>query len=1141
MKKQTKILKPVCRSLFLLAIIVASFTANKAAQAITPGPLEMAINPPTANEATKITASSFQANWTSVVGATGYKLTVSRYAGKVLNRDLWLLLDEYNDRSVSGTSFSVTGLSSEARYRYSVKAVSFLDISESSNFIEVITNAPEPPVATAATAITDNSFVANWDASPGASSYKLYVLSRRYIPVTQTYIWLPLSGYEDGVTVSGTSYTVSNLSHSSYYRYNVKAIGGATESDISNTITVQTLLGATVATAATNVTTTSFKANWEGKTWADSYIVRLVRDSDQEVIAEQQVETNSYAFSSLSPGAGYRYSVRVKSGDLLSSFSNFILVTTIPLAPVAKPEADLRHNSFKAQWNAADGATSYLLRVVDDETQEFILEDYETTNLYANVTGLNSNRGYHYAVKAKNTSGVSVISNWIWLTTKLASPVLNQPTNITTSSMSLNWSAVSGATGYNLFVVSSTPGAVPAGYFPKNLGSATNYTITGLMQGVSYSIYVTARAGTNESLSSNVLTSVYTALGPPVAEAASNITTSSFQANWNMVPDAEAYYLSVWNATTMQFVTGFNQKEVFGISHSVTGLQPSTHYQYSLKSIIGSTPSVNSNYIDVTTSPTTSDQYTVSLSASPVNGGSVNGDGSFSSGASVTVTADPAVGYNFVNWTEGGTQVSTSESYTFTIAGNRNLVANFVAQTPTTYTVALSASPANGGTVSGGGTFNAGITVTAHAAPMAGYTFVNWTENGSIVSSSVSYVFQVTSNRNLVANFVSQTPTTYTVALSASPANGGTVSGGGTFNEGITVTAHAAPMAGYTFVNWTENGSIVSSSVSYVFQVTSNRNLVANFVSQTPTTYTVALSASPANGGTVSGGGTFNAGITVTAHAAPMAGYTFVNWTENGSIVSTSVSYIFQVTSNRNLIANFELIAGEEYSVDLSVVPAASGTVSGAGSFESGSSVTVSATAANGYNFLNWTEGDNVVSSSATYTFTITSDRDLKANFEPEKYTITLTANPSAGGFTNFSSNQFAFGQSVTINANENSNYKFVNWTENGVIVSTNKSFTFTAEANRSLVANFIIETGAEDINEITMLVYPNPTTGIVHVSGISEGAELKVTDISGRLVHSVKADNSTVILDLSSVRHGVYFIRVDDKQYHSTKRVIIR
>ncbi|HNZ71548.1 MAG TPA: T9SS type A sorting domain-containing protein, partial [Prolixibacteraceae bacterium] len=328
---------------------------------------------------------------------------------------------------------------------------------------------------------------------------------------------------------------------------------------------------------------------------------------------------------------------------------------------------------------------------------------------------------------------------------------------------------------------------------------------------------------------------------------------------------------------------------------------------------------------------------------------------------------------------------------------------------------------------------------------------------------------------------------------------------------------------------------------SYTFTIAGNRNLVANFVAQTPTTYTVALSASPSNGGTVSGGGTFNEGINVTAHAAPMAGYTFVNWTENGAIVSTSVSYIFQVTSNRTLIANFQLVAAEEYTVGLSVAPVASGTVSGSGTFESGSSVTVSANAANGYNFLNWTEGDNVVSSNATYTFTITSDRDLKANFEPEKYTITLTANPSAGGFTNFSSNQFAFGQSVTINANENSNYKFVNWTENGVEVSTNKSYTFMAEANRSLVANFIPQTGVEDIEELKMSVYPNPTTGIVHVSGIQEGMELNITDVSGRLVHSVKADNTTVILDLSSFRHGIYFIRVVDKQFHYTKRVVLR
>jgi hypothetical protein len=1068
MKKQSKIFRTICRIFIFLAIVVASLTANKPAQAITPGVAEIALDPPTANSATKITAVSFQANWTSVVGATGYRLTVTQYVGKVLNREVWLVVTGYDDLSVSGTSASVSGLTSESRYRYSVKSVKSVllglpSVSEPSNIIEVTTAAPEPPVATDASSITDNSFVANWNASAGASSYKLF-LSKRYL-LLGSYVWLPVTGYEEGVVVSGTSQTVSNLSHSSFYRYNVKAIGVASESDPSNTITVQTLLGPTVATAATNVTATSFKANWESKTWADSYIVRLVRESDQQIIADQTVETNSFTFTSLSPGAGYRYLVRVKSGDLLSSFSNFISVTTIPPAPVAKPEADLKHNSFKAQWNAADGATSYLLRVVDDETQEFILEDYETTNLYANVTGLNPNRGYHYAVKAKNTSGVSPISNWIWLTTKLAPPVLNHPTTITTNSLSLSWSSVAGATGYKLYVVSATPGAVPAGYLPKTLANITNHTISGLMSGVAYSIYVTAYNDDGESLNSNILSDVYTALAPPVANGASNITSVSFQANWNEVSKAEGYLLSVWNATTFQFVPGYDQKEVTGTSHSVAGLQPSTHYQYSLKSYIGSTPSANSNYIDVTTLASTPNQYVVSLSASPSNGGSVNGDGSFNAGASVTVTADPAVGYSFVNWTEGGTQVSTSESYTFTIAGNRNLVANFVAQTPTTYTVALSASPSNGGSVNGDGSFNAGASVTVTADPAVGYSFVNWTEGGTQVSTSESYTFTIAGNRNLVANFVAQTPTTYTVALSASPSNGGTVSGGGTFNEGITVTAHAAPMAGYTFVNWTENGAIVS----------------------------------------------------------------------------TSVSYIFQVTSNRTLIANFQLVAAEEYTVGLSVAPVASGTVSGSGTFESGSSVTVSANAANGYNFLNWTEGDNVVSSNATYTFTITSDRDLKANFEPEKYTITLTANPSAGGFTNFSSNQFAFGQSVTINANENSNYKFVNWTENGVEVSTNKSYTFMAEANRSLVANFIPQTGVEDIEELKMSVYPNPTTGIVHVFGIQEGMELNITDVSGRLVHSVKADNTTVILDLSSFRHGIYFIRVVDKQFHYTKRVVLR
>jgi hypothetical protein len=69
--------------------------------------------------------------------------------------------------------------------------------------------------------------------------------------------------------------------------------------------------------------------------------------------------------------------------------------------------------------------------------------------------------------------------------------------------------------------------------------------------------------------------------------------------------------------------------------------------------------------------------YTVTLSSNPSAGGTINGGGTFNSGSSVTVTATANSGYKFTNWTESGTAVWANASYTFTISGNRTLVANF--------------------------------------------------------------------------------------------------------------------------------------------------------------------------------------------------------------------------------------------------------------------------------------------------------------------------------------------------------------------------------------------------------------------------------------------------------------------------------
>ena len=72
-------------------------------------------------------------------------------------------------------------------------------------------------------------------------------------------------------------------------------------------------------------------------------------------------------------------------------------------------------------------------------------------------------------------------------------------------------------------------------------------------------------------------------------------------------------------------------------------------------------------------------------------------------------------------------------------------------------------------------------------------------------------------------------PVLYTIEVSAYPADAGTVTGGGTFQEGETCTVSATANTDYLFANWTEDGSVVSSLQTYSFTVTGNRSLVADF------------------------------------------------------------------------------------------------------------------------------------------------------------------------------------------------------------------------------------------------------------------------------------------------------------------------
>ncbi|GAA3988407.1 InlB B-repeat-containing protein [Mucilaginibacter dorajii] len=217
----------------------------------------------------------------------------------------------------------------------------------------------------------------------------------------------------------------------------------------------------------------------------------------------------------------------------------------------------------------------------------------------------------------------------------------------------------------------------------------------------------------------------------------------------------------------------------------------------------------------------------VTLTAAPAIGGVTDGGGTFAQASIVTVTATPNTGYTFTNWTDNGVVVSTSSSYQFTMAGNKALVANFKLIPASQFAVVLTSSPAIGGTTSGSGAYNAGTIVTVTADPNNGFTFVNWTDNGNVASTSSSYQFILAANRKLVANFKATPASQFALVLTSSPAAGGSTIGSGAYTAGSSASATATANPGYTFTSWSGDATGTNNPLTVVMNA--NKHVTANF------------------------------------------------------------------------------------------------------------------------------------------------------------------------------------------------------------------------------------------------------------------------------------------------------------------------
>ena len=340
-------------------------------------------------------------------------------------------------------------------------------------------------------------------------------------------------------------------------------------------------------------------------------------------------------------------------------------------------------------------------------------------------------------------------------------------------------------------------------------------------------------------------------------------------------------------------------------------------------------------------------------------------------------------------------------------------------------------------------------------------------------------------------------------------------------------------------VNVPVSGITAGQQVRIVVTKPQRQPYIQDIMAGTPQSFNITLSANPAEGGTVSGGGPHYEYSYCSVMATPAPGYEFVNWTEDGIEVSTSASYTFMVSGPRNLVANFQEQV-TYYSIRLSANPADAGTVEGGGSYASGSEATVIATPIQRYDFLNWTENGEVVSTNSHYTFTVTRARNLVANFgtAPQTLSITATVDPEEAA-TVEGAGTFNYGDVVTLKLDRNEDWAFQNWTEDGEVVSEEMTYTFIATENRNLVAHFNYTEGVEEQSANRTLLYPNPVNDQLTVEAAEALSSVEVYNLMGALMSSQKNCGSKVEISTANLPSGIYFIRLKGSTISETRRFV--
>jgi hypothetical protein len=403
------------------------------------------------------------------------------------------------------------------------------------------------------------------------------------------------------------------------------------------------------------------------------------------------------------------------------------------------------------------------------------------------------------------------------------------------------------------------------------------------------------------------------------------------------------------------------------VSGNISGLTPGTVFHFRVNAAYAGGPTHGADMTFTT--------YAYTLTYTPGAHGTITGTSPqmvVSHGSGTQVTAVPATGYHFVNWSDAvATAVRTDTNVTNSIS----VTANFAINTYTlTYTAGAhgSISGTTPQTVNYG---SSGTEVTA--VPDTGYSFVSWSDGYSLPSRTDT---NISTNISVTANF---TINNYTLTYIAG-ANG-TVTGVlfQPVNFGASGTSvTAVPSAGYHFVSWSD-GNTAATRIDA--NVIANISVTAGFAINTYTlTYTAGANGSVTGTSpqTVNNGAS---GTTVTA--VPSAGYHFVSWSDGNPAA---------IRIDANVIANISVTAGFAINTyTLTYTAGANGSITGTSpqTVNYGTAGTgITAVPAIGYHFVSWSDGITAATRTDTY---VTANISVTANFVINTSTTTTPTTTS--------------------------------------------------------------------------------------------------------------------------------------------------